>query len=212
MTRIVYLHGFASGPASRKAALFRERLSAAGMSVAVPDLSEGRFEDLTLSGQLRVVERAAGEGPVVLIGSSMGGYLAALYAARHPEVEKLVLLAPAFCFARRWPEALGSGKIEEWKGTGFLEVFHYSKGRPARVRYALLEDAAGYEDYPCFHQPALIFHGRRDDVVPVGYSEEFARRKPNVRLEVLDSDHELLDVAGYMLDETMRFLDAGDAL
>src|SRR5579864_423003 len=99
MNRIVYLHGFASGPSSSKAGYFRQRLEGEGFSVAVPDLSEGNFEGLTLSGQLRVIDAAAGGENVALIGSSMGGYLAALYAARHADVERLVLLAPAFGFA-----------------------------------------------------------------------------------------------------------------
>ena len=52
-----------------------------------------------------VIERAVGEQPAILIGSSLGGYLAALYAARHPaQIERLVLLAPAFQFPRRWRE------------------------------------------------------------------------------------------------------------
>ena len=59
----------------------------------------------------------------------MGGYLAALYAARHPEVDKVVLMAPAFCFRRRWRETLGDAKMEEWRGSGALDVFHYGEGR-----------------------------------------------------------------------------------
>ena len=102
MTRILYLHGFASGPSSSKARYFQERLESAGMPVEVPDLAAGDFEHLTLTGQLGVIERSAAAGPVSLAGSSMGGYLAALYAARHPEVLRVVLLAPAFDFARRW--------------------------------------------------------------------------------------------------------------
>src|SRR5437764_5917323 len=100
--RIVYLHGFASGPTSSKARHFRDRLKDAGFTVDVPDLAAGDFEHLTISGQLRVLEQAAGTGKLHLIGSSMGGYLAALYAARHSAVERLVLLAPAFRFNSRW--------------------------------------------------------------------------------------------------------------
>src|SRR6516164_8365186 len=101
MQRIVYLHGFASGPSSSKARYFRQRLETEGFSVSIPDLSDGNFEGLTLSSQLRVIGSAAGSGGMALIGSSMGGYLAALYAARHADVERIVLLAPAFGFARR---------------------------------------------------------------------------------------------------------------
>jgi len=105
MTRVVYLHGFASSPLSGKAQFFRRKFEALGIAMEIPQLDEGRFEELTISSQLAVIERAVGEQPAILIGSSLGGYLAALYASRHPSrVSKLVLLAPAFQFPRRWRE------------------------------------------------------------------------------------------------------------
>ncbi len=114
------MHGFASGPSSSKARFFQDRFAQLGIGLEIPDLAEGNFEGLTITGQLNVIERTAAGDPVSLIGSSMGGYLAALYAARHPEVEKLVLLAPAFSFPTRWPEEVGEGKMEEWRRTGVL--------------------------------------------------------------------------------------------
>jgi pimeloyl-ACP methyl ester carboxylesterase len=197
--RILYLHGFASGPGSKKAAFFRDRLHEQGLDLEVPDLARGDFERLTITGQLAAVEQAAGGETISLIGSSLGGYLAALYAARRP-VRHLVLLAPAFGFAHRWAESLGAKKIEEWKRTGALEIYHYGEYRPRQLGYQLLEDASRYEDYPRFSQPALIFHGKRDETVPARYSAEFASGRENVRLELLDSDHELLDA----LDEIWR--------
>jgi hypothetical protein len=204
--RLIYLHGFASGPGSRKARYFHERLSKAGIEVEVPDLAQGDFEGLTISGQLRVVERLARGEPVWLMGSSMGGYLAALYAARHPEVERAVLLAPAFGFARRWSESLGSGKLDEWMRSGYLSVYHFADGGERRVGYGLIDDGLQYEDYPDVRQPVLIFHGTRDAVVPAEYSREFAAARPNVILHLLDSDHELTDVMDAMWRETERFL------
>src|ERR1039458_9214966 len=123
MNRILYLHGFASSPASSKARFFAERLRAAGAVIDIPDLAAGDFEHLTISGQLRVIERAASGNPVALMGSSMGGYLAALYAARHPEVSRLVLLAPAFRFARRWAERMGDAAVGGWSGSGDVEEY-----------------------------------------------------------------------------------------
>src|SRR5262245_6001995 len=104
MSRIVYLHGFASSPGSKKAQFFRRKFPELGIGLEIPALDEGNFQGLTISGQLALIERAAAGEPLTLIGSSMGGYLAALYAARHAEVEKLILMAPAFCFLQRWPE------------------------------------------------------------------------------------------------------------
>ncbi len=206
MTPILYLHGFASSPASSKARFFAARLRAAGAEVEIPDLAAGDFEHLTITGQLAVIEHEAAGRPVALIGSSMGGYLAALYAARHPEVSRVVLLAPAFGFARRWSERMGADAVAAWRDTGTVEVFHYGENRRRALACALLDDGALYEDYPDFRQPALIFHGAHDDVVPAQYSREFAAAHPNASLEVLDSGHELLNVLEYMAPRVTAFL------
>ena len=206
MSRFIYLHGFASGPRSKKAAFFRERFAELGIGLEVPDLVEGDFRGLTITGQLRVIERVSRGEPVTLIGSSLGGYLAALYAARHPEVARLVLMAPAFCFLQRWREVLGAAVLEKWRLSGALDVFHYSEGRTVPLGYQLIEDASAYEDYPEVARPTLIFHGKNDTTVPVEYSEEFARRHPEAKLLVMKSDHELVNVLDDMWMETSAFL------
>lgn len=203
---ILYLHGFASGPASRKARYFQERLAARGIDLLVPTMDEGDFRGLTITGQLQLVERLAGREPSTLIGSSMGGYIAALYASRHPETERLVLLAPAFGFTHRWPESLGEATLRQWQTSGALLVHHYAAGEMREVGYQLIEDGKRYEDYPDFHQPALILHGSQDDVVPLAYSEQFAATHPNVELKVLGSNHELTNVLGEAWTEAERFL------
>lgn len=208
MNRILYLHGFASGPASSKARFFGDRLTRAGFAVEIPCLAPD-FESLTITGQLRIIARSVADEPVILIGSSMGGYLAALYAARHPKVSRVVLMAPAFGFARRWPERLGAAAAAEWKRTGTLDVFHYGEGRTRKVGYALLEDGASYKDYPEVTQPCLIYHGIRDDVVPVQFSVDFAKGRGNVRLEIVDSGHDLLNVLQVMADGVETFLRVG---
>jgi len=204
--RILYLHGFASGPASRKANFFSTKLQELGWPFEVPDLAEGNFEGLTLSRQLTVVEQAADRQPVILMGSSLGGYLAALYAASHPEVRKLVLLAPAFDFEQLWHRELGPERLEAWRKNGSMPILHYGEGRQMPIGYQLMEDASRHEPFPGFRQPALIFHGTRDTVVPVQYSSEFAESHPNVRLVTLDSGHELTDVLDVMWQEIEAFL------
>jgi pimeloyl-ACP methyl ester carboxylesterase len=198
--RFLYLHGFASGPHSRKALTFRTALAVRGVDLEVPQLDEGDFEHLTISGQLAVIARSLDGEPVRLIGSSMGGYLAALYAAAHPEVSRLVLMAPAFDFAARWREKIGA------ELPAHLEVFHYATNSMRRVHYALIEDALRYPAMPDFAQPARIFHGIRDDVVPVETSREFSAAHPNARLTEVDSDHELLDVLDAIAGEAVPFL------
>jgi pimeloyl-ACP methyl ester carboxylesterase len=192
--RYIYLHGFASSPQSSKAQYFAARFAERGLNLRVPALDDGDFEKLTLSRQLRIVEREAGGDCCVLIGSSMGGYVAALAAARMPHVQKLVLLAPAFAFPSRWRDVFGPEKLARWKSEGAIALYHYGERRERLLGYQLIEDAAGFEDFPDFQQPALILHGLRDDVVPVSLSEAFAATHAHVRLQAFESGHELTDV------------------
>jgi pimeloyl-ACP methyl ester carboxylesterase len=198
--KFVYVHGFASSPQSRKAVQFQAALAARGIPVDIPAMDRGDFEHLTISGQMNVLEDAIRGQPVCLIGSSMGGYLASLYAAAHPEAARLILLAPAFGFAKRWDE-----KIGEPKPAG-LEVFHYGNNTLRRVHYGLIENALRFPAAPDFTQPAWIFHGIHDDVVPIEYSRNFAAAHANVRLTELNSDHELLDVLERIVGEAVFFL------
>ena len=198
--RIVYLHGFASSPASRKARHFVEKLTQNDIIVEALDLAPD-FGHLTITSQLSVMENAINHQPVALIGSSMGGYLAALYAARHPEVSRLVLLAPAFDFYAIWAEQLGSARLEEWRKNGTISVFHYGTGRDAPLDYQLMTDAKQYQPYPDFQQPCLLLHGLKDTVVPFENSARFAALHSNVSLVPVDSGHEMTDA----LDEIWNF-------
>src|SRR5262249_11595874 len=107
--RFLYLHGFASSPASRKAVFLRAHFEARGATLEVLDARVPSLERLRLSEILRVAGAAIG-GPaerVAVIGSSLGGLAAARLAERDARVAALVLLAPAFRLAERWRQGLG---------------------------------------------------------------------------------------------------------
>ncbi len=214
MPPVLYLHGFASGPQSSKGKFFEQRFAELGIPVDIPDLAGGDFEHLTITGQLEVIHHRVEQlAPSAAIGSSLGGYLAALYAARHPGVFRaLVMLAPGFGFPRRWPESLGEETVRLWRERGWMEVYHYGLKRPCRLGYQLIEDGVRYEDYPNVQDPTLIIHGTRDETVPPRYSEEFARGRPNVTLHLLDSDHQLTDVLDRIWTLVETFLAAHHAI
>jgi predicted esterase YcpF (UPF0227 family) len=70
MTTILYLHGFASSPASTKAAYFTTRLEAHGVHVRCPDFNEPAFATLTMTPmleQLQAILESTAE-PVALMG------------------------------------------------------------------------------------------------------------------------------------------------
>jgi hypothetical protein len=76
----------------------------------------------------------------------------------------------------------------------------------SRVHFGLFENALRYPASPDFRQPALIFHGVRDAMVPVELSRAFASSHPNAALTELDSDHELLDVLDQISAAAIPFL------
>jgi pimeloyl-ACP methyl ester carboxylesterase len=115
-------------------------------------------------------------------------------------------MAPAFGFARRWPESMSAEAVAEWRRTRRLVVYHYGEKRTRTLAYTIVEDGAQYEVFPDFLQPALVFHGTADTVVPARYSEEFAARHASARLHLLDSGHELLDVLDLIWSESREFL------
>jgi hypothetical protein len=195
---IFYLHGFASGPSSAKAKQFSEKLPQLGFRVTVPDLNKPTFEEMTLTSQLAEVEGHAqsvsAETGLVVIGSSMGGLIATLFAQNRPQVKALILMAPGFELLERWKQWLGDAGIEKWKQDGLMLIDHHSYAREMPLRYSFLEDARQYDtDNLHVNTPTLIFHGRNDTVVPLASSIRFKKRNSEfVQLIELEDDHQLL--------------------
>ncbi len=175
----------------------RDRLADLGISLEVPDLNQGDFSHLTITRQLRQVEALfpLDGTPITLIGSSLGGLTSAWLGQQHSQVQRLVLLAPAFGFLAHWLPKLGEEQLREWQTSGYLSVEHYGEGRSLPLHYAFIEDAHQYQETPLLRPvPTLILHGRQDEVIPIEASRNYASVRPWVKLIELDSDHALADV------------------
>jgi pimeloyl-ACP methyl ester carboxylesterase len=226
LMHVFYLHGFASSARSSKARFLGERLAAAGLPLHCPDFNEPDFSTLTVTRMLDQVDAAIAAlpaGPVTLIGSSLGAFVAWHAAARrasstsnsgnnpHPAgshpVEKLVLLAPALDFGANRMKELGEDGLAKWKATNRLEFFHYGYGEPRAVHYELYEDARRYDSTRVkVDIPALVFHGRRDALVDPAMVERFCAARPSMTLHMLDDEHQLLAHLDFLWRETAAFL------
>ena len=192
---VLYLHGFASGAGSTKAAFFAGQLRQRQVPFEAPDLNEPDFSTLTITRMLDQVRAALarrGE-PVALIGSSLGGTLAILAADRFASlVSRVVLLAPAVMFAKPGHHLLPPERVDEWRRRGELPFFHYGYGAERMLKVAFYEDSLQHDPFEArLAQPALIFQGLRDGSVDYRTVEQFARDRPNVTLSLLDDDHQL---------------------
>ena len=209
---LIYLHGFASSPGSTKAQIFAEKLKGLAIDYQVPDLNVPDFTHLTLSAMIartaETVQQAT--GPVILIGSSMGGLTATHFMDRHADdaakqVAHVVMLAPAFDFMENRDQDLGSEGLAQWRETGWLETYHYAPQTQGRIHYGLVENIQQYDSYDVrFSTPVTIFHGKNDTSVNYQQSERFAADRPNVTLHLLNSDHSLLDQIDFIWDHIRR--------
>jgi len=207
MTRLAYLHGFASGPGSTKAQHFKARFAERDMVLDVPDLAPD-FTHMTIGSMLAIVDTILDGGPTILFGSSLGGYLAALAAARRPDrVPGLVLMAPAFGFVASWERSVGERTMAAWRRRGTLPVYHYGRRREEPLSIALVDEARAFDAEPDPTCPALVLHGRRDKSVPLEMGEAFVARRPDRRrLVAYDAGHELTEVLDDLWEESLRFL------
>jgi pimeloyl-ACP methyl ester carboxylesterase len=217
---VVYLHGFASSPHSSKALFLGERLAACDIAMHCPDLNEPDFSTLTASRMVGQVERlieGLAPGPVALIGSSLGAFVAVHVAERAARpvagtsslrpIDRLVLLAPALDFGTNGMTDLGPDGLERWRVTNRLDVEHYAEGRVRHVHYALYEDARAFDSFAATAVlPTLVLQGRRDEVVEPAMVERYACDRDHVTLVWLDDGHQLTASLEQVWRETARFL------
>ncbi|MCB9764112.1 MAG: alpha/beta fold hydrolase [Alphaproteobacteria bacterium] len=205
--RYAYLHGFASSPASVKGTALAERFARLGVTLEQPDLNQPSFSALTYSGALAALD-AMDDAPSArwcLIGSSMGGYLAARWAELNPDrVHRLVLLCPGFEMTSRWPGIIGESAFARWERRGSLPL-PGPGGRIVTVGWGLVEDARAHPALPEVPCPTLILHGQRDEVVPFEISERYAAARSGVRLIRLDDDHGMVGSLSRIYRESADF-------
>jgi len=161
--------------------------------------SEGRFADFTLADwrddALDMIAAFAAGGPLVLVGSSMGGWLALLVALALPD---------------RCRALVGIAAAPDFTDWGFTEEQVDLLREQARVERPTPYDDEPYETTLGFWEsgqanllldgeidlecPVRLLHGQRDDTVPVSIALRLSRalRSADVQtILVKDGDHRL---------------------
>lgn len=123
-------------------------------------------------------------------GHSMGGMLAVIFAANHPEIKAVVCLSAPTVM---WGAPSIKQKIEKWRRSGWSEKVMFD-GKTVRIPYAFLEDAKNYNvlDYVSkLYVPLLVVLGTADiNVLPSDTKEIFEKaNEPKKILEVKGMDH-----------------------
>jgi pimeloyl-ACP methyl ester carboxylesterase len=226
----VWLSGFRSDMNGTKASALAARASAAGAAFVRFDYSgcgqsAGAFEEGSISRWLAdtlAVIDAVTTGPLLLIGSSMGGWLALLAALERPErVAGLVLIAPAPDFTERlmWADLSDEARDAINRDGVWMQPSAYGDG-PYPITRTLIEDGRSHLllDAPIpIKAPVHIVHGQSDPDVPWGLSLELAERleSEDVRMTFVKSgDHRLstpadLSLLAAVVDEMAERVRAG---
>jgi uncharacterized protein len=202
---IVFAHGFGSSRNGEKAQALEAECALRGWAFAACDFrghGQSGGSPINLCGSSLIEDLDAvtrlvtqqTEGPLFLVGSSMGGWAAAWLSARAPErIRACAFVAPAFYFLEF--RGLSQNELDEWRRTG-RHAFN-NGWMNVEVGYGLVEESKRFpvsELVERFKTPLIIFHGMRDEVIPYSASVEFAANcaTPNVELHLLkEGDHRL---------------------
>ena len=196
MIRYAYLHGFRSSPLAKKGVHVRDTFAPHGVDFLLPDLNQPSFAELSVGAMLAHLDRIheeQGRPEWRIVGSSLGGWLAARWAELHrSRVDRLVLLCPAFDIEARWPELLGHEHFAQWQRDGVL-VMDDASGVPTPLHYGFYEEAKHQSAWPKVSCPVTVVHGTRDTSVPIASSRRWVRENPDAVLVEVDDGHDLLD-------------------
>ena len=204
---IVWLGGFASDMTGTKAETLAQWAMARGRDYLRFDYSGhgasgGDFKDGTITrwraDALQVLDELV-QGPAVLVGSSMGGWIACLLAmARRDRIAGLVLIAPAADFTQAliWPNLTPAQQRQiQIEGVWTLPSPYEGQGVP--ITRALIEDGARWSILGApipIHCPVRVLQGGEDPDVPWRHALSLAHgiESADVVFSLIkDGDHRL---------------------
>ncbi len=162
--------------------------------------SQGPFERLTttlaVEQAMAALDFSASKGfrRIGLMGSSFGGLVSILTAARRSDLAGLALKCPVVDFAEELRLEFGEEELAKWKATDTIPDI---MGGPNRVKlaYAFYEDCLrriAYDPAKAITVPTLIVQGDEDEFVPLHQSRKlFDALRTTKRLELLSgADHQ----------------------
>jgi pimeloyl-ACP methyl ester carboxylesterase len=203
---VVFLPGFRSDMTGDKATALAACFAERGQAMLRFDysghgVSGGRFEDGTIGrwtdDALAVIDRLT-EGPLVLVGSSMGGWIALLAALARPDrVAALIGIAaaPDFTETLMW-QAMSFEQRATLMRDGVLpRPSEY--GEPYPITRALIEDGRNrllLHASIALDCPVRLLHGQDDPDVPWEMALRIAEQLTSQDVQVIlvkDGDHRL---------------------
>ncbi|HIF08670.1 MAG TPA: alpha/beta hydrolase [Sneathiellales bacterium] len=220
---VVFLGGFMSDMSGTKATTLEAHCKKTGRPFVRFDYmghgqSSGRFVDGTIGrwreDTLAILDEVI-EGPVVLVGSSMGGWISLLAALARPErVTGLVCVAPAPDFTEElmWP-ALDDDARYDLETTGVTYQISEYADEPYVIALRLIEEGRNHlllQGPIAVTCPVRVLQGMEDPHVPWPHAQRLVEKleSRDVVLSLVKSgDHRLSEP-----DDLVRLTDSIDEL
>ncbi|GAQ89811.1 hypothetical protein KFL_005650030 [Klebsormidium nitens] len=228
---LMFLPGFMSNMTSGKAMALEAYARDNGREYVRFDYhghgsSGGRFEECTLGGwienALDILDKVTSGGPMVLVGSSMGMWIAIHVALRRPDrVAGLVGIGAAPDFTQRFWLTLSAEDRESFeKDRLLLKQSPYSE-EPYKISLDLVTEARQHlllnnaENTVAVDCPIRLLHGCQDVTAPPHLSSDIMNMVTSTDVEVTlvkDGDHRLstprdLDRMVRTVEELLRTLE-----
>lgn len=162
--KIYFIHGYESSPEGAKGSIFKEKLAAIPIKYR-----DCKPEEIVISDCLNnIYDAIRGVSKVILIGSSLGGFLSAKVALEKDNIEKIILLNPAI--------------IPPW-----IDISKLS-GMPLRILREMQDEKLFLNK---IKSKIFIFVGINDEIIPTKWILNFAMFQEST-VRFLNDDHRFL--------------------
>ena len=193
---VVICHGFGSTKSRRRLVALARGLAKKGIAAFRFDFegcgdSEGDLKNTTIKNEVLDLElaikkilrqRNIDKQRIVLMGESLGAAIVLSYLTRNKFSAKiLVFWAPAFNQKKLIPIWYTRSEIKKWRKQGYF----IRKEKIMGINYFKENKDKDYSPLLSkINAPILIIHGKKDDIVPLKFSKELAKKYKNIKLKI----------------------------
>jgi pimeloyl-ACP methyl ester carboxylesterase len=207
--QILFITGFLSKRWGNKSKALAQWCEEKGWGFCCYDVrgfgeSEGTFTDYTLSDWIAdaraVIAMLKGGPSLTIVGNSLGGWIAWLMAQEFQEIERLILMAPAFNMMGVRAQAISDARRQAWHTSGKMPWDDEPAHKDWPVSWKWVEESEAYWKTSFDRLRPVnttILHGLQDAVILPSGSSEFVEqllvRDPAfpVELQLIPGDHRL---------------------
>ena len=208
--QILFITGFLSKRWGNKSKALAQWCEEQGWGFCCYDVrgfgdSEGNFTDYTLADWMAdarsvITMLLCTSDCLTIVGNSLGGWIAWLMAQEHDQVERLILVAPAFNMMGVRAKTISSERRHDWRSAGWMPWDDGPLHRDWPLSWKWVEESEAYWASSFDRMRRVwtsILHGSGDSVIAPEGSREFVdclrRRDPSfpVELDLVAGDHRL---------------------